>query len=362
MYAGFDPDVPIESAWTPPARWYVDREVHEDERRRVWAKTWQVVGRRDQLTRPGSYFAGTFMDEGYVVVRGEDGKIRAFFNTCRHHAAQVATGESCATKFVCPYHGWTYALDGTLKSAPRMGAVRDFERDAFGLVPMSVAIWGPLVAIKLQKATTPDHDPIHAPELEAALVATQWSELRFFARRVYEVACNWKVYVDNYLDGGYHVNVLHGDLASQLDLDSYRTQIHTNSVVQSCRGGTGEPKGLDFRERLGDGAVYGWLYPNFMINRYGPLMDTNLVIPVDENRCRVIFDYFCDPSLATDQDFLERSLNASETVQREDEEICASVQSGLRSAAYDRGRYAPKLEAGAHHFHRLLAADLSPES
>ncbi len=351
----FDPSLPIERSRTPPASWYCDPALFDLERRTVFRRTWQGVGPLERLAGPGDYLSGEIVGEPFVVVRGADSELRAFFNVCRHHASCIVHGEGNVEQFVCPYHGWTYDLDGRLRKAPRLGGVRGFDRDSAGLVPLEVAAWGPLAFVRLASGSEPLAELLRPLDgrVEAA-------GLRFTARRTYEIACNWKVYVDNYLDGGYHVDHLHKGLASQLDLESYRTEIEGRVSLQICAaGGEGGGSGVDFKARLGDGAVYAFVYPNFMINRYGPIMDTNWVLPLGAERTLTVFDYYFDArALESDPLFAERSLAASDRVQQEDVEICESVQRGLRSSAYDTGFYAPTVEQAAHRFHCLLAEDL----
>jgi choline monooxygenase len=350
----FDPSIPIERARTPPASWYIDPAILAIERDAVFARTWQGVGPIERLAAPGDYLAGEVAGEPFVAVRGNDGSLRAFFNVCRHHASCLVQGEGRIERFVCPYHGWTYDLDGRLRKAPRLGGVREFDRDAFGLVEIEVAGHGPLAFVRLRRGGETLAELLRP--LDGRL---DTGRLRFVARRSYEIACNWKVFVDNYLDGGYHVEFLHGALASQLDLDSYRTEIEGRVSLQLCGTGAAEHDAAgDFKERLAGGAVYAFVYPNFMLNRYGPVLDTNWVLPIGPERTRTVFDYYFDESVAGDAEFVERSLAASDRVQQEDIAICESVQRGLRSAAYDTGVYAPTVEQAAHHFHRLLAADL----
>jgi choline monooxygenase len=177
------------------------------------------------------------------------------------------------------------------------------------------------------------------------------------------VRCNWKVYVDNYLDGGYHVAVLHRGLAARLALGSYETRVFERHALQTVRAGgrsgasAPPPESADFAERLGEGALYAWIHPNLMLNRYGPVLDTNLVLPLGPEHCEVVFDFFF--AEGTGPDFVARSIEASDAIQREDVAICESVQRGLRSSAYERGSYAPRFEAAALHFHRLLHRDLA---
>jgi choline monooxygenase len=355
----FDPALPIERALTPPASWYTRPEFLELERERVFRRTWQAVGRLDQVPRPGDYFTGCLVDDPYVVLRDQDGTLRAFHNVCRHHAAEVCSGDGNLAELVCPYHGWTYRLDGRLTRAPRLGQNDVFDRELFSLKPAAVQAWGPLVFIHL--GDEPESLVHQLAPLAPRLAASKTDALAFVARRAYELRCNWKVYVDNYLDGGYHVSVLHKALAGQLDLDTYVTELFERLSFQSCRAPEEAPAAAagDFAERIGDEALYAFVYPNLMLNRYGPILDTNLVVPMGHDRTRVIFDfYFRDTEGATASDFIERSMDASHRVQEEDVSICESVQKGLGSPAYDRGIYAPGIETAAHHFHRLLAADL----
>lgn len=348
--------VPIERASTPPASWYVDPAFYDLEKRAIFRRTWQAVGRIDQLQSPGDYISGDLVGEPFVVVRGRDDRLRAFFNVCRHHASCIVEGEGQLDRLVCPYHGWTYDLDGRLSKAPRMAGVREFDRDQLGLVPLDVATWGPLVFVRIARRG------MSLEELMGSLDdRIDCSRLRFETRVTYELTCNWKVFVDNYLDGGYHVDHLHRGLASQLDLESYRTEIEGRVSLQTCGAGgaEGAAAGVDFKQRIGGGAVYAFVYPNFMINRYGPVMDTNWVLPLGHERTLTVFDYYFDPSCTDgDPQFVERSLKASDRVQREDIGVCESVQRGMASSSFDRGRYAPKVEQAAHHFHRLLAGDL----
>ena len=353
----FDPAQSLDAAWLPPSSWYNDPRFYELERDTVFGNQWLIAARTDQLRNVGDYVAGMLAGEPYVVVRGEGGTLNAFFNVCRHHAAQVMNGAGCTESLVCPYHGWTYGLDGRLLRAPELGAVRDFDRAQFGLVPMRVEEWCGIVFISMAKSPPPLTPQLS--ELATRLRDMQVDRLQFVARRTYTLACNWKVYVDNYLDGGYHVGYLHRGLAAQLDMDSYRTEVFGRYSIQSGAGagaGTNE-SGADFAERIGDRVLYAWLYPNLMINRYGPMMDTNWVIPHGHDRTEVIFDYYFTPETAGDEAFVEKSLAASDIVQKEDVDICESVQRGLGSSSYDRGRYSVKREHGEFHFHRLLAGD-----
>lgn len=340
----FDLSLPLESSPTPPSSWYLREDILAQEKERVLLQTWQPVARVEQL-KEQNFLSGCFMEQPYLITRGEDGQLRAFYNVCRHHAALVAEGQGCAQQLVCPYHGWTYDLDGRLRKAPRLGAVKEFQRENYGLKPIHLEVWGPWIWLNFNPEA-----PGSLKQQLGPIESCSLSNLRFVTQRSYEIECNWKVYVDNYLDGGYHVEVAHQALAAQLDLDNYQTRVVPPLVLQTVDAEKDS-------ERLAGGAVYAWLYPNWMFNRYGPVLDTNWVIPLDAERCLTVFDYFFDENC--DEAFIERSLAASHQVQLEDVGICESVQRGLRSRGYDVGRYAPSLEMGEHAFHHWLARDLT---
>jgi len=346
---------PIEHAATPPASWYTSSSFLDLEKNSVFQNQWLFVGRQDQLRKPGDYFSGTFLGWPYVVVL-DDGDIpRAFYNVCSHHGTCVASGEGTTEQFVCPYHGWTYDRQGTLIRAPLAGALQSLKQRNLDLKPIPVSQWGPFIALHF--GTPSSSLKTDLAGLLDTFVAHPFQDIQFVRRVTYQVGCNWKVFVDNFLDGGYHVSHVHPGLTGQLDLASYNRTLGERWSMQSCAASSAndsDPTG-DFAQRVGQHADYAWIYPNFMINRYGPWMDTNTVIPVSIDRCLVIFDYYHEGPLETD--FLEQSLVASDRVQQEDIEICNRVQAGLNSGIYDQGVYAPGFEAPMLHFHQLLHAD-----
>ena len=356
LLALYDQDAPLEEAFTIPAAWYVDRRMQRLEHEHVFGNNWIAVGRADQAAMPGQFFTFDLDGEPLVVVRGHDHRLRAFYNVCRHHAAAVATVPcGMAQQLRCPYHGWTYGLDGALKGAPEFAGVCNFDRDANGLVPVRIGAWEHFLFVNL--------DP-RAPSLESFLgdlpqrmAPLALDKLTFFARKTYTLACNWKVYVDNYLDGGYHVPHLHKSLNSVLNYTEYTIENAAHYSLQSSPLVPSADVSVA-RTRVGDRAYYYWLYPNFMINVYEGVMDTNLVLPLSQDTCQVVFDFFfADTSPGRQADNAE-SVAVSDRVQAEDVDICESVQRGLHSRAYQAGRLSVRREAGEYLFHRLLAADL----
>ena len=356
----YDPTLPLDQASTIPASWYTDRRIFALEQETVFSGSWHFAARVDQLTNAGDYVTSEIAGEPVVIVRGNDDQIRGFFNACRHHAAAVMTEPAGnAPQMRCPYHGWTYSLEGELKGTPDFNDVCNFNRAENGLLPIETAIWEQWVFARVDKGSG------EAITLEQSFgdlinqfkpLAT--SSLHWFERRAYTLNCNWKVFVDNYLDGGYHVPHLHKGLDSVLDYSQYTIEngerfcLQSSPIVSSHDTEVGSV-------RSGQRALYYWLYPNFMINFYEGVMDTNLVRPVTVDRTQVIFDfYFTDVSEAA-REHNRASIEIGDRIQQEDLDICESVQRGLGSRAYQAGRLSVRREAGEHLFHRLLHADLS---
>src|SRR5262249_26652482 len=166
--------------------------------------------------------------------------------------------------------------------------------------------------------------------------------------------------VDNYLDGGYHVNTIHPGLAGVLDYSQYRTEIAGNTSMQSSPLQTSsDAKSQTGKVRTGSTAYYWWVFPNFMLNIYEGIMDTNLVLPLGPERCRVIFDFYFSQTEGTKaKHFIEESIAVADQIQLEDLGICEDVQRGLASRSFSTGRFSVKREAAGYHFHRLLARQL----
>jgi len=353
----YDASLSLDRAVTIPSAWYTDRRIHDLEAVSVFGGTWQVAARLDQLGEPGCYVTTEIAGEPIVVVRGGDGVLRGFYNVCRHHAAAVVAGPcGRAPVLRCPYHGWTYSLEGSLQGTPEFRGVCDFDKTRHGLHPVRVDAWEHFVFVCLS-ADAPAL-PAFLAELADRVAPLEITSLRFVERRSYELACNWKVYVDNYLDGGYHVPHAHKSLNSVLDYANYTIENGARCCFQSTplSASGGDPDTAAVRR--GSMGYYYWLYPNFMLNWYEGVMDTNLVLPLGVDRTLVLFDfYFADDgaeALARNR----QSMAVAERIQQEDIDICESVQRGLRSRAYDVGRLSVRREAGEHLFHRLLHQSL----
>src|SRR6516164_1990733 len=333
ILSSYNDRAPLSEAFTIPAAWYTDPRIAEMERLKVFSKTWQLVARTSQLQNAGDFVATRVAGEPIVVVRGMDGALRGFFNVCRHHAAAVVT-QPCGQAQIlqCPYHGWKYGLDGSLKGMPEFEGVENFSRADNGLVPIRVEVWECFVFVNLDPEASSLYEFLGGIVERVAPLGI--GRLQFFDRRTYDIHCNWKVYVDNYLDGGYHVPHLHKGLSSVLDYKQYTIENEDRYCLQSSPMVASNEDAATGMTRKGDRAWYFWQYPNFMINCYAGYMDTNLVIPVDVDHCRVVFDFFVSDVSESARVYNEQSIAVGDRVQDVDLGICEDVQRGLKSRAY----------------------------
>jgi choline monooxygenase len=355
----FDATLPLARAHTIPSSWYRDPRIADAERGSIFTKSWQLVARGDQLANPGSFVTAFVAGEPVLLVRDAAGALRAFFNVCRHRAACVVTEPVGTTsRLRCRYHGWTYDLAGRLRGTPEFEGVDEFRRDQNGLVPVAVDTWGPLVFVNLADSPPRLSDSVSPLPLRVGSLA----KFGFVERRSYQLACNWKVFVDNYLDGGYHVNTVHMSLAGVLEYAQYTTDCFATTSLQTSPLRVPSRKkasGSTAVVRGGAKAFYGWAFPNFMINVYSEAMDTNVVFPIGPERCEVNIDFYMSVAeQGAVQSFGAESVNVGHRIQLEDVGVCEDVQRGLASKSYDTGRYSVRREIGVHHFHKYLAKEL----
>jgi choline monooxygenase len=337
----------LDRARALPARYYVGEAMLAMEQRAVFARSWQLVAHQGQLAEPGDHVVEQVGHVPVIVVRGQDGVLRAFANVCRHRAGPLALCNGKGIRALhCKYHGWTYTLEGQLRSAPEMQGAADFDVADIRLPPLRVHEWQGLVFVALSDEV-PAFDAVYHGIVER-IAPIELAAMRYLRRDSYEIACNWKVYVDNFLEG-YHLPHVHPGLSRVLDYRAYDTELFPWHSLQSSplRNSTAI---------YGDGeAFYYFVYPNVMLNIMPGRMQTNRIVPLGPDRCRVEFDYYyaqdahAQARIAADQDF-------SDEVQQEDIGICEAVQKGLASGTYEAGRLCPKRESGVWHFHNLLRA------
>lgn len=338
----------LEQAHSLPAPFYFTAESHALDQRAVFAQGWQLVAHACALENTGDHVVAEVAGVPLVVVRGEDGQLRALHNVCRHRAGPLATCDGRAAKRLrCKYHGWSYALDGQLVSATEMDATAGFDVSSVRLPQARVARWQGLVFACLDARTPPLEEVIAG--IDARVGDRGLAHYRFHQRVAYDIACNWKVYIDNYLEG-YHVPHIHPELNALLDYRSY--------IVETAPWHSLQYSPLESGDALyGNGeALYYLIWPNTLLNILPDRLQTNRVLPLDAQRCRVVFDYCYPPDIASDEvaERHRRDHEFSDLVQRQDVDMCEIVQRNLASGSYRTGRLNPRREDAVHHFHELL--------
>ena len=348
----------VARAWSLPAQLYFDPQIFSDERDRIFSRTWQVVGRSYQVSKPGDYFTAEVAGEPVLIARGNDGALRGFYNVCRHRAGPPAEGCGSRKIFRCGYHGWTYSLEGRLLSAPEMEGVENFNHEEFGLRPLRCEEWQQWVFANLDPEAVPLVEELSELSIQASKFPL--SEMHFLERRDYRMQCNWKTYVDNYLEG-YHLPSVHPGLNRELDYASYSTrQFERHSVQFSpIRDAKNEAShARRYKSAEGLSAQYYWIFPNWMLNCYPDNVSINIIVPLGPEETLAIFEWYLTEEAAKDPAARD-AVRFSDEIQLEDGRICEVVQRNLHSRSYQRGRYSAKQERCVHHFHRLYAESMN---
>jgi choline monooxygenase len=338
----------IRRARTLPAAFYRDAATFERIRERVLARSWQMIDGAERAARPGAVLPFAFLSdciaEPLLLVRDAAGATRAFSNVCTHRGNLLCTQEGVVQSLRCRYHGRRFGLDGQFLAMPEFEGVHDFPSQADDLPRAQLGRFGPLYFAAL--------DPAFSFESLIAPVRERTSSLRLdrlerdaAGSREYEIAANWALYCDNYLEG-FHVPFVHAALAKTIDYGTYRTELFAWSSVQIAQAA--DPQ--DAFDGSTVAAFYFFLFPNTMLNFYPWGLSINVVIPLAVDRTRILYrTWVLDASKRT------RGAGAAlDVVEHEDDAIVEQVQRGIQSRLYDRGRYSPSREKGVHHFHRLL--------
>ena len=355
----YTPTNDLSLAETLPARWYNEPEFLALEAEKIFYKTWQPVGRVEDVMRIGDYFCCEVLDQPLVITRNRSGELRGFYNVCAHRAAVVAQGRGNRKSLQCKYHGWTYDLDGKLMRAPEFEGVNNWNSQEVCLQPVQVEAWGPWVFVNLDPAAAPMASTYGEIEREVEAAGFNLSQMRLVERRDYLIDCNWKVYVDNYLEG-YHLPIAHPGLFREVDYDQYRVDTYRYYSKQHApirEVGPGDVRDRRY-VRSGEGeedALYYWIFPNVMLNVYLDNTSINIIVPLGHDKTLTIFEwYFEAPGTGEGWESMQQIIAFSDEIQQEDIELCEWVQRGLRSKAYNTGRFSILRENGVHHFQALV--------
>ena len=354
-------DADITRAATLPGWFYRDPAVVETLRERVFARAWHFLGGAELVKVAGEVHPTTLLegmlDEPILLTRDDADRLHCLSNVCTHRGNLVCEHPGHVRSLRCRYHGRRFGLDGRFQGMPEFERAADFPTNADHLPRLAIESWGPLLFCSMHPSTA------FGDWLGPVQQRLGWLPLNEFVfdptrSRDYLVKANWALYCDNYLEG-FHIPFVHAGLAEQIDYGSYRTELypHCNLQLGVARGGEHV---FDLPRSSPDhgqpiAAYYYWLFPNLMLNFYPWGLSVNVVRPQGVGLTRVTF-----ASYVWNADRLDAGAGAGlDRVEREDEAVVESVQRGIRSQLYDRGRYSPTREQGVHHFHRLLAASLS---
>jgi phenylpropionate dioxygenase-like ring-hydroxylating dioxygenase large terminal subunit len=344
------------TARTIPFDWYSDPAVLRLEQERIFHRLWQYAGRADQVDEPGAFFTARAGDVPVVVVRGRDGGLRGFVNVCRHRGSLVCEGEGRRETLQCPYHAWTYDLDGSLRAAPRADREPGFDRAELGLLPVAVDSWGPFVFVNPDAEAAPLAETLgDLPDRLAEVIDV--GGLAFHHRSDSSYEANWKVCAENYLEC-YHCAVAHPGFSAVVDVSPSAYSLAEDGWYSTQVG----PLRGDVPAGEVPRGQFHFLFPNVTINVLPgpPNLSIGPVLPAGPERAERFLDYFFAPG--TDEAAIADLLDFDGQVGREDTVLVERVQRGVRSGLVQEGRLLTESEQLVAHFDRLLVAQLGADA
>ena len=319
--------------------WYRDPRVLEIEERRLFGPSWQYVGPLESVQRPGDQMVGRLLRVPVVVVRDGDGGLRGFLNVCRHRGSVVVPADGNAPRLRCPYHAWTYGLDGTLRSAPQCGPEIAAEQGDLGLLPVRVATFGPFVFASAALAGPPLDAVLGDLAEVVAGVGLDLGGLRRRQRFAYTLAANWKIHLENYLEC-YHCPVAHPGFSAVMEVGPGRYELTAGPHRLSHRAPVRRRAGL------ADGSItagsYHLLLPNVKININPGRQNLSIgpVYPDGVGRTEGFLDYFFGAD--ADEAWVEQMMAFDTEVGDQDAVLVAAAQAGVAGSWIDRGRILPQ--------------------
>jgi Rieske 2Fe-2S family protein len=358
---------PLEEATTLPGWFYTDAAIERAEAERIFTKMWLCVGREEDLPSPGDYLTRDIGAQSVIVLRDRDGSLRAFHNVCRHRGSRLLT-ETAGTGLKgiqCPYHAWTYELNGSLRAAPHMEDARDFDRRRFGLNTVRLETWDGFVFVSLSAGEPPLRD--HLGGMATHFARYEMGRLRRGRRIVYEVASNWKMLAENYSEC-YHCALIH----PELNRLSHYTSGEIDLINQATVGGYMELRHDEFESMTVDGRSprppfrgilpedrrrihYYIVYPNLLLSLHPDYVMTHVVWPKGPGRSEIVNEFLFAPEEVAKPDFdPSDAVDFWDMTNRQDWRACELTQMGVASQGYDRGRLS-SLEWMVHIFDNFVA-------
>lgn len=332
----FEIDPDIRKAKTLPSDFYIDPTYFELSKERIFARTWQFLGRSDEFDglKPVTLLP-QFLDEPLLLLKTDE-SMSCLSNVCTHRG-KILVEEPCKANLIrCGYHGRRFSLDGKFLSMPEFEGVENFPSDDDDLKQIPVASRKGFMFASL--------DPVESFDVFVADAAKEFADdayegLKLAAKREYETDAHWALYCENYLEG-FHIPFVHQGLNSIVDYGSYATETFRYSSLQTGNDADGYIV-----------ARYLFLFPNTMFNFYPWGISVNVVCPVSPSKTIIEFLTY-----VSDKSKVDTGAGADlHGVELEDEAVVEGVQKGIRSRFYKHGRYSPSREQGTHHFHRLIA-------
>jgi phenylpropionate dioxygenase-like ring-hydroxylating dioxygenase large terminal subunit len=355
----------LDQGVTLPFSWFADPEIFRLEQERIFAHTWQYGGVADWVAEPGQFFTCHAGLVPVVVVRDQDGNLNGFVNICRHRATVIAQGRGRRETLQCPYHAWTYDLDGRLRAAPRSEREPAFDRANFGLRRVAVDTWGPFVFVNRDLDAPPLAEFLGGLPGMVQSAGIDFSRLRYRERMDWEMKANWKAVVENYLEC-YHCPTAHPGFSKLIDVDpdAYRLtsgrwfSSQIGPVRDDVRQGGGRASYRPAAVGPGE-AHFHYLWPTFTINVLPgkPNLSVFAFTPVAAGRTATITDYFFGDDMAEDE--VQEIMSFARQVGVEDLELVESIQVAAESGGLEQGQLLLSSEHLIQHFQRLVETALA---
>ena len=339
---------------------YVDPVWFDHEMRTIFARTWQWVCHGEKVREAGQYTTAVIAGMPIMVVRTHDDELKAFYNVCKHRAHELLQDEGTTRSIVCPYHAWTYDLDGGLIAARHTSHLPDFELGEICLDEVQVEEFGGFVYVNLDLTAPSLAEQAGDLGQEIAHWVPDIDQLTFAHRLSYTIESNWKNVIDNFLEC-YHCHVAHKDFVSLVDMDTYEVTTHGIYSSHMADAGKGDNTAYDVSAATVTTHAVWWLWPNTCLMRYpgrGNFIVLN-VIPDGAGRTLETYDFFLETKAPNEAE-LESIAYLDEVLQVEDINLVESVQRGMSTPAFTQGRIVTDptgsglSEHGLHHFHGLV--------